>query len=447
MRSKINYQDLYREKRYRVFLPNDKMILSLPDKHKYIIGLIFYRRLFDRTLTDYVPLYSVLLKSILGRYQTVIKDLFENGILKIDNSYYLADKETGEKGKCKGYKLTYRYSKLKVTANYITDNDIIEKIEKHKDINIPKEKHYKFIYDNLLKIEIDYKPAIEFINAEYTKDYAKAKTKKEKEKAINKFNSAFMSIDYIYRKKWFFKVDDVAGRIHNNITNLSRDLRKFLRYNGQKLKNIDIANSQPFLFNILIQEIAKMLFGYDFKNGLYISLYKEGSNKHKSPYVTPNKELNCKNNDLNELNLYYSLTSQGILYDYLMEKWQINTEKIDRNEFKKIFFGQVFFINPHINHLYEYRNLFDLELNIISRIIDYCKNGSKKTLPIKLQKAEADIIINKIIKRITRDKPELFALTIHDSILTTEENVEYVKKIMFDEFENNFNLKPSIKIE
>lgn len=66
-----------------------------------------------------------------------------------------------------------------------------------------------------------------------------------------------MSVDYINTKTFFFKVDAIAGRVHTNITNLSRDLRCFLNYEGKQLINIDISNSQPFLFNILIQEFFK----------------------------------------------------------------------------------------------------------------------------------------------------------------------------------------------
>ncbi len=42
---------------------------------------------------------------------------------------------------------------------------------------------------------------------------------------------------------------------------------------------------------------------------------------------------------------------------------------------------------------------------------------------------------------------DIFITTIHDSIMTTEDNTEYISNIILNEFEKNFNLKPSIKID
>src|SRR5271157_4608063 len=50
----------------------------------------------------------------------------------------------------------------------------------------------------------------------------------------------------------FFTVVDRFGRFHTNLTNLKATLRPFLRYRDTHLVNLDIANSQPMIFCLLL---------------------------------------------------------------------------------------------------------------------------------------------------------------------------------------------------
>src|SRR5271157_2246353 len=50
----------------------------------------------------------------------------------------------------------------------------------------------------------------------------------------------------------FFSIPDRYGRFHSNVTNLKKTLRPFLRYRGSELVNLDIANSQPMVFCLLL---------------------------------------------------------------------------------------------------------------------------------------------------------------------------------------------------
>jgi len=50
----------------------------------------------------------------------------------------------------------------------------------------------------------------------------------------------------------FFSIPDKYGRFHSNLTNLKKTLRPFLRYRDSELVNLDIANSQPMIFCLLL---------------------------------------------------------------------------------------------------------------------------------------------------------------------------------------------------
>ncbi|MBK9333951.1 MAG: hypothetical protein IPM96_16470 [Ignavibacteria bacterium] len=143
----------------------------------------------------------------------------------------------------KGYRLTDTFSGVKHKKVNIEDEKILQRVNRYKlklTNDIPEGSEYKFLYNNLNKINIDHLEALNFINQNYSFDpYI--------------FNSFKISIDYINDKSFFFVVDNIAGRVHTNISNLSRELRPFLNFEGKPLINIDISNSQPFLFNTLIQ--------------------------------------------------------------------------------------------------------------------------------------------------------------------------------------------------
>ena len=49
-------------------------------------------------------------------------------------------------------------------------------------------------------------------------------------------------------------IDDFSERLHTQITNLSKNYRKYLRIDGKKLVEIDIVNSQPWLASLVIDD-------------------------------------------------------------------------------------------------------------------------------------------------------------------------------------------------
>ena len=63
-----------------------------------------------------------------------------------------------------------------------------------------------------------------------------------------------------------------------------------------------------------------------------------------------------------------------------------------------------------------------------------------------MQAYEATLVIATICERIMRERPDLPIITIHDSFLTTEEHVAYVKSVILDEF-SKVGVTPKLKHE
>ncbi len=139
----------------------------------------------------------------------------------------------------------------------------------------------------------------------------------------------------------FSTVVDRFGRFHTNLTNLKATLRPFLRYRGSPLVNLDIANSQPMIFCLLIinllsndGELDNLIdcsfpgtsqphhidIDQDFLNSLsywYPQDYQEGKNQEKcinSPVLHANNQTTdynmMPNNNSQQVNNRQTVSSE-----------------------------------------------------------------------------------------------------------------------------------------
>jgi hypothetical protein len=392
----------------RAYIPQNLQLGSerYSDKYYYILSQIYFRRVFDKRIENdsFVCLSGKILHNILGGdYKRYLQFLLVNGVIETDNQYIIGQKS-------KGYRLTEKYRHRKFEQVQITDKNIIENVTmfRAEQENKIKLNQHRYIYDCLQQIKIDTEGARNYIEQNIYNN--------------EEYSSYNISVDLIESKSFFFTVDNTAGRVHNNITNLSRNLRPFLKYNNERLVEIDIANSQPFLFNILIND-------YDtYSNDCLIGVYDTNS---ILSYGTSKKT---------DILIYRDSTSSGKFYEYLMDNLEIYE---DRSLFKVRFFKKVFYSKENLYYISEERKRFTELFPNVSQIISYYKKDDYRNLAISLQRAEAEIMINKVIPKLA--ELGIYALTIHDSILTTPDNTETVKGIILKEFQNQYGLVPTIK--
>jgi len=390
------------------------------DKYYYIISTITCRRIFDKSIkkNDFVPISSKILRNVINsRYKERINNLLEMGIIEVDDSYL-----TGEWSK--GYRVSPEYQNQKLKMVNIHDKRINQKVsefnaDKLKEIILPQ---HKYIYDCLQQVDINEKEAIKYVN-ENVYEYEKNSIHKI---MINNLKRIKTNCSWEIGK---------TGRIYNNVTNFPRDLRKFLRWQKTPLQEKDISNSQPVFFNKLIDDYIQDHF-------------------HTTSPSTTLLENPIYVSTISETLLYKNLTTKGIFYDYLMERFIKGHEQYDyllddliinepRDIFKKIFFGRVFYCEDKwiTNEREEFKILFPH----VSEIVTYYKKDNYKNLANSLQKLESDLIINHVVPRLSNQN--IYCLTIHDSILTTPDKLETVKEIILNEFENQYGIVPTIKIK
>jgi len=142
-----------------------------------------------------------------------------------------------------------------------------------------------------------------------------------------------------------------------------------------------------------------------------------------------------------DVNIYKKLTESGKLYEYLMEKIKANEE---RDIFKKRFYRNIFYSRENKNYVNGDRKIFRELFPNVSEVVSYYKREDYRQLAIKMQRVEADLIINSVVPKLA--EKNIYVITIHDSIMTLPEYANEVKRIIEDEF-RKYNLTPTLKIK
>lgn len=202
---------------------------------------------------------------------------------------------------------------------------------------------------------------------------------------VDIYNRNRYSVECINNKQIFYHFDNY-GRMHTNFTILKSFIRKnCLLIEDEETFEIDIKNSQPLFLSKLILDSGKT----------------------------------CVSED--EFRLFKELTISGNFYQYIMNVTGIKN-KTEVKEFTyKVLFGR----NSSNSKA---DKIFSSVFPTIHNFIKMYKreNGDYRVMAYDLQKAESNLIFNKIIKQIISTSPEIKIVTVHDSIIVAKTHKESV---------------------
>ena len=395
-----------------------------------------------------------LRKYIGQREEKAVRDaLIPAGVIECDNHYIKGEKS-------KGFRLgeTYRnapYHRLPLSRKRCSKVAKFEK-EQRQEIKLPVHLHLRDFFQNLQIAD----GAESFIQTP----------------------EAGVALDMLRRKEVTFSFCRF-GRVHSNLTRLSKRLRPFLRYNGMPLTNIDIKNSQPLFMSLILKGYklkGKALGISSFRKKTY-NPYSEVESQYcvfeeeleKLKLQRKNKEENQSQNDENQSSkkeeislppllplhydvkniissyssktyddffwhsdeeLFLNLVQGGKLYETLMEESNQTREQTKETLFR-CWYGKRK-VPP------SFRNLFPTVADVANDV----KKKDYRRLAQLLQTYESTLMIYRVCERIRLEKPGVPIFTIHDSIMTTPENVETVKAYIRQAF-REVGLSVSLKEE
>lgn len=272
------------------------------------------------------------------------------------------------------------------------------------------------------------------------------------------YRAAIRNISKIMSCNYGAHMDNHIHRLHSVLTSIQKDYRNYITYDGKPLVCIDIKNSQPYL--------ACLLFNPEFwkkDSVLPLTIFDLPSNITSKAtdghgmIPTVVEFLSTPRN----FGRYIDLVSSGLLYEEIMNLVaQIpNSHSISRKQAKTMMFYMLFSSNRGSNYdpvVRELREMFGDTLFpdvaqlfwIVKQVFDIGEKKQHNRLSLILQAIESQIILHNCCKRIWEDrKQSIPVFTIHDSIVTTEENVGFVFEVMMQELTRHIGVSPKLDIE
>jgi len=190
--------------------------------------------------------------------------------------------------------------------------------------------------------------------------------------------------------------------LDTNLTNMASDLRPFI-VGYENMSYLDLSNSQPVLFNILLQSYRR----------------------------------NASEALLLEIDNYFSITTSGRWYEWLQDLYGLS-----RNDCKEIWMKIAYSENLHN---IEVKKVFLNEFPHVYTIIADIKKENHANFAIELQKIESKIFIDEICKELVNY--DIIPYTMHDGLLVPNEHEEKTLYIMQSILKNKLGAIPLVKVE
>lgn len=332
-----------------------------------MIDMFLNRYLFFKK--DNIKLSSKIMKKLYGgSYLRYIEYLIEKQFIFMYKNY-----SVGNKSKC--YKMTDQAKDIGyLSVNIEMPKKLISKMEiiKRNFDGVDDYVKNKLIND-LYSIDIDIDSSLTWIDSNITD---------EKANFINE-----TTCNKISRKDIYYSFDNY-GRFHTNFTVLKKEIRtNFLKFGEDKLREIDISNSQPFFLYLLMKEK-----GFKDFNGFDVDVLS------------------------------------GKIYEKFIE----NTSKeVSRKEVKvnvySILFGRTLSKN------YWHGMFNSMYPEVYQWIVDYKKEHKNyKIIAQELQALESQFMFKQLIPTIMYHNSDIKMITVHDSVMIQEKYYDEVKKIFLN---------------
>lgn len=421
------------------------------DVVKGILGLISiylsYKIYDDETIKEpynvRVYLYSLSLKDIFGNDYKLALELLHRKVLF---KYPYSEKD--------GIPFSFSYNPkiLKEGVKIETINssttkgrNIIKNLHKHLNkIDSKTKMRFNFLikFLNSKRLKIDTESAFKEIQDDFKKDNNLKEYISKIQKVLNIDNG-------IYHITYKPETD---GRFHNNFVRLNKKLRKHLTYDGKKLVEIDISNSIPFILSCVLNNSININLDLINKSNTY--------NKLSYKFQKISEDF-----DTIEIQRFHKLCASGKLYEHIIKPYSkkvktldmildyidedgVEHYKHDRKKVKQEVLSMIFARNA--SKTYKEMQLVFKELYpSVFYALDKCKRKYYKRLSHFLLQIESYLILDEITRKFNKiNRGRIPILTVHDCIVTTEDNIELLTLFINEKSNEIFtSYKPKFKIE
>lgn len=290
--------------------------------------------------------------------------------------------------------------------------------------------------------------------------------KDEMTKRVNdKIKDMKSKIRSIQKKKFRPSVSNSNHRLISVITNLNRELRYYLKINGNRLVEVDMKSSQPYVLgSILTDRFFSGDSNIDFSLiRIYPQLYNQLNYISSNPTsgITSKIEKSLYNNkegfplhfmsgDLDnclEIQSYRNLPFKEGFYSHLNTTFfngDLETQKV-KDDIMLVMNLKELEKRKHIELILQFKIHFPNINSFIESVNSL--NVFKSAVAILLQRSESYLFLLVGCKAVNEQLPNVPFLTIHDSILIEEQYSETTKRILEESITNSTQLEAGMSIK
>ncbi len=410
----------------------------------------------------YVNLQAKKLEKVKYNYKKYFDYFVDNGIIERNNKYSNA--------KGKSFSKSYRYNlkELKNLTFHIFELEILKsQYEKMglKEKNLCKKSEYLTKWFNT-NLTIDADAAILEIQQKLKH------TSSKKRVTLKKAENYLRSLKNLYFQEfWAIRNSFSDNRLHTNLENMPKFYRKYVSYNGKILASIDIKNSQPFFLIVLLEMIGNREI--EERNNVVSDMIKKYG-VCGTMFETLSASLNSKGFQEEYGKIKYDIL-EGTFYDNLVEYFKLQ-ETVDKDG-KEIYKRRFYCKDTKTQPMYEFESKRDVIKRLVlfflyknnqenikkedkdylifkdlypnfCNVLELLKQNDKKDLPKLLQHLEANCVLDYICKNISEKHPNIPLYTIHDSIITTEDNIQVLEAEVTQHIKDYcYGIMPTLKTE
>lgn len=483
-----------------VELLDKKILETAPDfKFDITIAKIFLWLVINRTSNDWdIELFDEYIPiphQIFEYYNPSKYTKYLNYLEQINLIEHLGWKNFKDESRCKMFRLSSEALTAIWNADFSFTTVNVEQLISQIRISFRKYEISPALFIKLphlvswynSKLTVDYDLSLDFIKQSYLK-------------TDDIFRNLYKLRNFKESNFYATQNESSDGRLHTNLSNFPRELRQFLRYDGQSLVSYDLKASQPYFLIALIESLFREMISKPPATSSIEGNYEENerlikekikrNNKVYSYILDTFRETSISEGFTEEFNKFKSLYYSDI-YDelgqilipdedyYLAEDengqnvlnrdgnpvWIRNkyVEYNDKYKKKKMKTVPMLYDSKRdmmkvivLNILYggtkrpcqEYK-LFEENFPYISQLMKAIKKDKKEDFPRLLQQIESDCILNFVTLKLSEKYPEMPIWTIHDSIITTYEYANSIdlKSEITDLIREYSGVEPLIKEE
>lgn len=422
------------QRKYRHYLPSTIDLYALTagldfakpthrDSLAYLIYDVVIRPLYRRDAVKpngYTCLNSDVLREVLGGdYIKYIRFLERAGIIECDDQW-----KEGEVSK--GYRLKVEHNVKDVRPYTYTSPKLLRYFRRIEEFQDASKRKYKYLWKWFAsgKLTLDRDAACHLIESCKWTGAHKA--------LVNKI------IDGDFN----FSERGKGKRLYTNLTNLKRELRKLLTYDGEPLEEVDIPNSQPYFLLKFIFDDVRARNGEEVLNALL---------DRRIDWGEPDQLKFLATHDLLDVAHYIGLVESKMLYGYFYGRFRNRNSNmlLNSNEIKEIFYGVLFGKDyaptPHQKTMEEeFPRVFRIIGQLKKAKTSEKKKNAYKKASHALQLLESQTVLGVVCKRLAEEVPQAPLFTVHDSILTTKPYLDAVRQIMKEELTKIIGIQPKM---